>query len=557
MRNTRKRAAVAAASLTTLALGLAACSGGGDTGEDGGDTGTQGSGVTIDAEHSVGAMEDFAAGTTFKATEPIDLSLMYRDHPNYPVKDDWSVFQHLEADHNVTFTRTDIPLADWDQKKALLIGSGEASELMPVTYPGQETQFVSGGALLPVSDYLEYMPNFSKKIEDWGLQEEIENLRQDDGKYYILPGLREIPDVQYSVMINDDVWKKAGITEDPATWEEFGEDLKKVQDANPGLDHAFSDRWTDTTITGALLNVMGPNFGAAGGWGYNNAWYDADSGKYVFNGTSDAYRELLTTVHGWVDSGVMDPEITQSDDQARQKFVSGKSAAVSSNTQEITAYRTAIADADKDITTRLLTIPGGPAGSNLAASRLSSGLMISADAAEQPHFKALLQYVDWQYYSDEGIEFAQWGVDGETYTKGSDGARTLNDDIGWNAINPDAPKMLNTDFGYSNGVFLLANGSSQELLESVMSDEVKEWTRAVLDAKETLPVAPTARLNEMELEQNALLDTQLKDAVQAATAAFITGQRSLDDWDAYAAEIEGLGATQFVDTMNTALERQG
>lgn len=554
MRNTRMRAAVAAVSLTTLALGLAACGSGGD--DDGGDGASPDAAATIDAEHSVGAMEDFAAGTSFKATEPVELSLMYRDHPDYEVQDDWSVFQHLEDDRNVTFSRTDVPLADWDQKKALLIGSGEASDLMPVTYPGQETQFVSGGAILPVSDYLEYMPNFAQKVEDWGLQDEIDNLRQDDGKYYILPGLREIPDVQYTVMINDDMWKKAGITEDPATWDEFTEDLAKVKEANPGLDYAYSDRWTDTTTLGALLNVMGPNFGAAGGWGYNNTWFDQDSGEYVFNGTSDEYKQLLETVHGWVEAGVMDPEITQSDDQARQKFVSGKSAAVTSNTQEITAYRTAIKDGGKDITTRLLTIPGGPAGSNLAASQLSSGLMISSKAAEQPYFKALLQYVDWQYYSDEGIEFAQWGVDGETYSKDSDGTRTLNDDISWNAINAGAPKKLNTDFGYSNGVFLLANGSTQDLLESVMSDEVKEWTRSVLDAKEVLPVAPAPRLNEMELEQNSLLDTQLKDAVQSATAAFITGQRSLGDWDAYVAEIEGLGATQLVETVNTALARQ-
>ncbi|MFE5342831.1 extracellular solute-binding protein [Isoptericola sp. NPDC056578] len=553
MRNTRMRAAVAAASLTTLALTLAACGSGG--GDDGGD-GASPDAATIDADHSVGAMEDFAAGTSFKATEPVEFSLMYRDHPDYEVQDDWSVFEHLEADRNVTFSRTDVPLADWDQKKALLIGSGEASDLMPVTYPGQETQFVSGGALLPVSDYLEYMPNFAQKVEDWGLQDEIDNLRQDDGKYYILPGLREIPDVQYTVMINDDMWKKAGVTEDPATWDEFTEDLAKVKEANPGLDYAFSDRWTDVSTLGALLNVMGPNYGAAGGWGYNNTWFDQDSGEYVFNGTSDAYKQLLETVHGWVDAGVMDPEITQSDDQARQKFVSGKSAAVSSNTQEITAYRTAIKDGGKDITTRLLTIPGGPAGSNLAASQLSSGLMISSKAAEQPYFKALLQYVDWQYYSDEGIEFAQWGVDGETYSKGSDGTRELNEDISWNAINAGAPKKLNTDFGYSNGVFLLANGSTQDLLESVMSDEVKEWTRSVLDAKEVLPVAPAPRLNEMELEQNSLLDTQLKDAVQSATAGFITGQRSLDEWDAYVAEIEGLGATQLVETVNTALARQ-
>ncbi|WP_402462518.1 ABC transporter substrate-binding protein [Isoptericola aurantiacus] len=553
MTNTRQRTALAVASLTTLTLALTACSGGGDEPSE---EGADGGGTTIDAEHSVGAMEDFGAGTTFRATEPVDFTLMYRDHPNYEVQDDWSIFQQLEENQNVTFSRTDVPLADWDQKKSLLIGSGEASEIISVTYPGQETQFVSGGALLPVSDYLDYMPNFQQKIADWGLEEEIDNLRQDDGKFYLLPGVREIPDVQYSVVIRDDLWKAAGITEDPATWDEFAADLATVQEANPDLDYAFSDRWTDSQPLGALMNVMGPNFDAAGGWGYNNVWYDQDAGEFTFNGAREGYHQMVETLAGMVDAGVMDPEITQSDDQAIQKFVSGKSAAISGNTQEITSYRTKFDEAGKDADLRMIVIPGGPAGDYLAPSRLSSGLMLSSEAAEDPHFKALLQYVDWQYYSDEGMEFAAWGVEGETYTKDADGTRTLDPQIGWNALNPDAPKQLNADFGYFNGVFLLANGSTQDLLESVMSDEVKEWTRAVLDRKETAPVAPAARLNEMELEQASLLDTQLKDAVLAATAAFITGQRPLDEWDAYVAEMEGMGATQLIETYNTALDRQ-
>ncbi|MEK8225864.1 hypothetical protein NKG05_07050 [Oerskovia sp. M15] len=182
--------------------------------------------------------------------------------------------------------------------------------------------------------------------------------------------------------------------------------------------------------------------------------------------------------------------------------------------------------------------------------------MISSDAAEQPHFKALLQFVDWLYYSDEGIEFAQWGVEGETFDKAGDGTRTLKSDIGWNALNPDAPKKLNADFGFSNGVFLLANGSSKDLLQSVMSDETKTWTNAVLDKKDILPTAPAASLDEAELEQTSLLDTQIKDAVMAATAAFVTGQRPLTEWDAYVQEIDGLGASQLIDTYNSALERK-
>lgn len=540
----------AVASIATAAMALTACSGGATTDSSDGTSG-------IDDAHSVGAMSDFAADTTFKATEPVEFTLMYRDHPNYPVKDDWSVFTHLDEDHNVTFKRTDIPLADFDSKKSLLIGSGEATDIISVTYAGQETQFVSGGAILPVSDYFDYMPNFEKKIKDWGLQEELDTLRQDDGKIYILPGLREVPDVQYSVLVRDDMWKKAGITEDPATWEDLVSDLKKVKSANPDISYALSDRWTDQTPLGSLLNVAAPNFGTAAGWGYNNTYYNRDSGEFEFTGANPGYKDLVTWAAGMVSDGVLDPEITQTDDQATQKFISGESAAISGNTQTLSEFRGKLADAGKsDVPLRLISVPGGPAGSNLAAGRFTSGVMIGSEAAKQPYFKALLQYIDWQYYSDEGLEFGLWGVEGETFSKAADSTRTLNSDINWSSVNPDAPKKLNADFGYSNGVFVLANGSSADLTQSLMTPEIKDWTAAQLDAKTVLPVAPAARLNEMELEQTTLLQTQLTDAVKAATAGFISGQKSVDsDWDAYVTQMKSLGSDQLVDTFNEALKR--
>lgn len=542
---------VGAAGLAAVAVALSACSATPSEEAVGDD------GVTIDEVHSEGAMEDFEAGVTFKATEPVNFSLMYRDHPNYPVKDDWSVFQHLEEDHNVTFSRTDIPMADYDQKKSLLIGSGEATDIISSTYAGTETQFVSGGAILPVSDYFDYMPNFQQKIEDWGLEEDLQNRRQEDGKIYHLPGLREVPDVQYSVVIREDLWEKAGITDDPATWDEYLEQLEQVKEANPELDYAMSDRWTDATPLGSLLSVMAPNYDTAAGWGYANTWYDEEAGEYVFTGTSDEYKELVADAAALVEAGVLDPEITQSDDQAVQKFISGKSAAISGNTQVIAEYRQKFADSGQgDVPIRLISIPGGPAGDNLPSGRFTSGILISSEAAEKPYFKALLQFVDWLYYSDEGLEFAQWGVEGETFTREADGTRKLMDDIAWSSINAGAPKLLNADYGYSNGVFLLANGSSEELVLSMMTDEIAEWTVQQLEKKEQLPTAPAPLLNEIELEQTSLLQTQLTDAVHAATASFITGQRSVeDDWDAYVTELEGLGSTQLVDTINAALER--
>jgi putative aldouronate transport system substrate-binding protein len=560
MRITRiRKGPVLVASAVTVALALTACTGAKSepTGSPTAAPTTAAPGVQIPAANQVGAMADFKVGTTFKATQPETFSLTYRDHPNYPVKEDWAIFSALTANQNVTFKRTDIPLADWDKKRALLLGSGDFPDLTTVFYPGTETQFVSGGGLLPISDYVQYMPNFQDKVQKWGLQAELDTHRQDDGKYYLLPGLREVPDLQYTICPNDDMWQKAGITADPKTWDEFQADLVKVKAANPTIKYAFSDRWNETPAPlGALMKIMGPSFDTAAGWDYSSTVFNKSTGKFELDATTPQYKSLVTYLSGLVSQGLLDPEITQKDDPAIQKFINGDSATISCNTQTITSdLRKKAADAGKTINTHLMVIPGGPAGNMIAGSRLAQGIVLNADVAKQPYFLALLQFVDWLYYSDEGIEFAVWGVQGQTYAKDASGVRTLNADINGLNQNPTATKKLQANYGFYNGVFMAGTGSTKDLLQATMSPEIKTWTNTVLGQSQLRGVNPRAGLSSDELESTSLLETQIKDAVNTATSEFITGKRSMSQWDAYVQQLDGLGAQQVVDTYNTAYQR--
>ena len=108
MRSTKK-SVVAFGSAAALVLTLTAACSSDDPAPQTTGSETTASGVTIDEAHSVGAMADFAAGTPFVATEPVTFSLLYRDHPNYPLKKDWLIFSELKANTKVTFDITDHP----------------------------------------------------------------------------------------------------------------------------------------------------------------------------------------------------------------------------------------------------------------------------------------------------------------------------------------------------------------------------------------------------------------------------------------------------------------
>ncbi|QGQ18354.1 extracellular solute-binding protein [Cellulomonas sp. JZ18] len=547
MRTTKKRSVALATTATTLVLALAACSGGGSGGDE----------ATADESElgQVGAMEDYDVGTTFKATEPVTFGLMYRDHPNYPLKDDWDILTKLKENQNVEFDIQTAPLSDWQQAQSIAIGAGNAPDIISVTYPGQEVPFVAGGAILPVSDYIEHMPNFQDKVEKWDLGSELDRLRQEDGKFYLLPGLRESVRPSYTYAVRKDVWEQLGLSLEPETFEDFAADLEKVKAAYPD-QFPLSDRWSANGPLEATLNVAAPNFGTAAGWGFGEGTYwDEDAEEFVYTGAMDEYRDLLEYYHGLVADGLMDPEsLTQDDDQAKQKLASGQAFAQLTNDQEILTVRKAMTEVGNPGELVMIRVPAGPAGDLQAGTRLVSGLMLSSTAAEEDDFLAMLQFIDWLYYSDEGLEFAKWGVEGETYTKAEDGTRTLAADIDQNGLNPGAPKALNVDFGYHNGVWMLEHGSTDELDQSMLRPEVVEFVQSMSD-KELAPVAPPAPLNELEREQVSLWQTALKDHVYQNTAAFILGQRPLSEWDAYVAELEGKNMQQYLDVVNGAQQR--
>ncbi|MGO3885016.1 MAG: ABC transporter substrate-binding protein, partial [Mycetocola sp.] len=447
-----KRVALAAIT-ATAALVLAGCSGG--------------STETADVEgKDVGAMADYAVGTTFKATEPLDFSLLFSDHPNYPLKKDWLLWSEITDRTNVTLDPTVVPMSDYEQKRSLLVGAGDAPLIIPKTYPGQEEAFVSSGAILPISEYTEYMPNFTQKVADWGLEDNIDQLRQADGTFYVLPGLHEAPWQDYTIAMRTDILDDLGL-EEPQTWDEFREVLRAIKKDNPDI-YPMSDRFMGES----LLNIASVSFGSAAGWHADSVVWDEDKGEFVFAGATDNHKAMIEYLHSLVEEGLLDPEsFTQDDDSAIQKFVSGRSAAISTNAQMIVNdYRPALTDTVDGAEVAKITLPAGPAGNVIAGTtQLENGLMINAKAAESENFEALLQFVDWLWYSDEGQELTKWGVEGVTFTRDADGGYELADDVDYVGLNPGAEKHLQVDFGFGGGNF--AYGGTTELLQSTFSDE--------------------------------------------------------------------------------------
>ncbi|MBP2708535.1 extracellular solute-binding protein [Microbispora sp. RL4-1S] len=504
-----------------------------------------------------GAMSDYAVGKPFKAAAPLSFSILYNNHPFYPMKNDWLFWSELTKRTNVTLQPSVVPLSDYENKRSLIIGAGDAPMIIPKTYPGQEVPFVASGAVLPVSDYLDLMPNFKDKVAKWNLQADLDTLRQADGRFYLLPGLHEDYWADYTLVVRTDILDKLGL-KIPQTWDDVHAMLKAMKEEYPD-SYPYSDRWAIPTPGGAMMNqVFGLGSGVRGGWGFTTGiTWDSNAGKFAYTGAMDQYKQMLQFLHTLVAEKLLDPEsFTQTDDQAIQKLASGKSFVISGNAQTlVNEYRPPLKKANPKATLAKIPVPIGPIGPVKADSndsRLENGIMISKKALESKNFVAMMQFIDWLWYSDEGQVFAKWGVEGTTYNKDASGKYKLADDVDFVGLNPGAPKHLQKDFGFSNGVF--AYGGSTELLQSTFSDEEVEWQK-VMNARNAMPPKPPSPLNEDEREQASLWQTPLKDHATQNSLEFILGKRDFSEWDAYVKELEAKNMTSYVNLVNNAYER--
>jgi putative aldouronate transport system substrate-binding protein len=527
-------------------IGLTTLTGCG-SGDDGGD------GKDLSKKQK-GAMKDYRVGQQFKAAKPLSLSLLHNDNPVYPLKNSWLFWKEVTQRTGVTLKPLDVPLADYEKKRSVLIGAGDAPFLIPKTYHPSEVAFVSSGAILPVSEYVHLMPNYRDKVKRWKLEPELDSIRQSDGKYYLLPGLHEKPKPGYSLSFRTDVLDKHGLTL-PTSWDEVYDVLKALKEEYPDK-YPWTDRWSTNTPfpCGALFSYLGMAYGVKAGWTYDNISFDTKAQKFVFTATQDSYRQMVEYLRKLVAQKLLDPEsFTQQDDQAVQKLLAEKSYAISANPQELVQnYRYNLTKQVKGAKIEMIPVPLGPAGPVvLGGIRLENGIMISSKALKSDTFVAMMQFVDWLWYSDEGQKLCKWGVEGVTYTESGD-TYELKPGISLMGSDPDAPKDLQKDYGFFNGVFTY--GGSWDLVSSSFSPDEKKF-QDVMAQREQLPIDPAHPLQSVEQEQATLWDTPLKDHAIQNTLKFVLGKRPLSEWDAYVTELKSKNMQQLVDLHNKAYER--
>ncbi|MCR4696286.1 MAG: extracellular solute-binding protein [Lachnospiraceae bacterium] len=521
---------------------------------------------------------DYTYGEHFYSETPVTYSMSFSDASWYPMTDQWKtegVFAKITEKTNVTLDITSIDSGDYNDKIGLMVNAGEAPFIIPKTY--DESKYVDGGAIVPISKWTEFMPNFTNFVETYDMQADLDTITRNDGNFYRLPGMHESPNQDYTFIIRKDLFDGAGVDvtkiEKDWTYDDLYDALVKVKAymVKEGIckesDYIWSDLWcgqeSGQGSGGNLLKIMGSAYGVPSGWAVGDCiQYDHDKDEWYLASTTENYKEFVTVANKFVAGGILDPEtFTQDDSVATNKFYRGETAIMSVNRGQVAAFNAGLIEGmgGKPYETYLVVSPKGNNNYMAENSRLENGVMISKNAYDklgEEEFIKMLRFVDWLFYSDEAYDLIKWGVEGETY-KVENGQKVLCE--GWYCSglgyadptpeNEEDNKDMRLEYGYAGGNFWYGHRVDQR--DDNLTPELQDLSKRIADYRDIRPLTPALASTPDENEQINLWKTPLVDNINTWTLNFVTGKKDINkEWDNYVKACDDANAQNLVKLYN-------
>lgn len=494
---------------------------------------------------SIASAEDFTAG------EPLKITMYYSDNATLPFKEDWLTVKTIQEKYNVDISFEVIPIADYQTKVSLALNTGNNAPdvILYQSIKGENASLALNGAIVPISDYSDWTPEFNARVAQFGLEDDVALTNLGDGKRYNLPGLYDKPFYDGGLILREDYLASKGF-QAPTTFDELYTILKAYKEENP-------TSYPLTILAGprVLFRMTMPAWGislhknAASGssvlsWDYEN--------KVYFEGAiSDEYKDYMTFFAKLYAEGLLDPEMAEpiDGDKWNQKLTTGASIATYAYYDQIGGVETA--SEIEGFKLNMFPALAGPAGAHhQEKSKTGSGILFPAKTAERADFERVVRTVDAMFFSEEAAKIWCIGVEGTTYTM--DGETVVySEEIASSA--DGIYKHMQLQYGCGSDVTQMVWVNEREMTKYDANYSVINQAVAAMDDV-IRSVPPTPLFDDLAAEDAASLQTPLADAFIRWNDAFLTGTKSLDaDWDEYVKEMKDLQIETFCKMYNDNL----
>ncbi|WP_199615222.1 ABC transporter substrate-binding protein [Paenibacillus alkalitolerans] len=466
-----------------------------------------------------------------------------------PEYGEMEIFKRLEQATNVHIEWNNIPDTDYQEKKNLLLASGD----LPDAFYGagfsdyELITFGKDGTIIPLEDLIDrYAPNLK------GLLEQRPDLKAaitaPDGHIYGLPTWEEneLGTNPFFHVINTAWLDKLGL-KFPETLDEYTEALVAFKTKDPN-GNGKADEIPLSFMHMEWCMDIGGLFGAFG-MPDNLEHRIVRDGKVIFTAIQPEYKSALTYFHEkWYKQGLIDPEsFTQ---EAPQYLAKGKTPDVTLGSyiwweiEEVVGSERA-----KDYAlVPPLTGPGGHKtigrGNGGGPGR---GTFVITNVNEHPEIT--MRWIDQQYEPYMAAQI-HWGPIGIVYEK----------DAAGKLVNLPLPE------GVSMGEYrqqVAPNGAgviTKEHFETIVDMEPRAKQRKLDLEKYYEPYMedenyPSIFFLPEELEVINRIETDLLKFVDTQRAKFLVDGNIDQEWDRYVKQVKDMGLDELMELYQKGLDR--
>lgn len=454
------------------------------------------------------------------------------NNPTFPYSKSWPVWTWLKDRTGVSL-EVQTPSGKLDEALNLAIASKAMPDLMYMPNRKESNKFGQQGALVDILEHLDSMPNLSKWIEQY--PDEAKAALSADGKMFMFPNQGFGETNRMIWLYRKDVFDKEGI-QPPATYEELYEALKKLKAKYPD-SYPLSIRY------GQIPDEMNANMTVNYGTG-DGAYYDFDAKEWRYGPTEGNYKAMVEMWKRLYDEGLVPPDFLSLQTKQWQDMMStGKSFVTIDYISRVDFFNNAMQKENPEFSMQFMAPPAGIEGGkqlNPYFHYMEGGLTV---ASTSKHIKDVMAFMDF-FYSEEGRTLSSWGVEGETFVK-EGGTIKFKPEF------TDVIEMRKQTGLQTSGTYTWIDFNAHL---SLFSDDLKH---AFEEAAKYDPPAmqPRPAFTEKENETISITGQAIKKHRDESFAKFVTGSRSLAEWDKYVEEMNSLGVDQLLATYKEAYDR--
>lgn len=454
------------------------------------------------------------------------------NNATFPYSKDWPVWKWIKEKTGVTL-EVQTPSGKLSDTLNLVIASKSMPDLMYMPNRRESNKFGQQGALVDLLEHLNDMPNLKKWIEKY--PEEAKAALSSEGKMYMFPNQGFGETNRMIWLYREDVFKKEGLTA-PKTYDELYAVLKQLKAKYP-------DSTPLAIRYGQIPDEMNANLTANFGTG-EGAYYNFDKKEWSYGPVEDNYKAMVTMWNKFYKEGLIPADFLSMQTKQWQDIVStGKAFVTIDYISRVDFFNNAMRKENPEYNMQFMAPPAGGTGTkqqNPYFHYLEGGLTL---ASTSKNIKDVLKYMDF-FYSEEGRTLTSWGVEGETYTN-EGGSKKFKPEF------TDVTEMRKKTGLQTSGTYTWIDFNAHLSLFS------KDLQNAYTEAAKYDPPAmqPRPAFTERENEVVSVTGEAIKKHRDESFAKFVTGSRSLAEWDKYVEENKNLGVQKLLDTYKEAHKR--